>query len=83
MGKTGIFAVMSVSINSRPRRPIRPGRRAANHPKCPTRFLWKRGSYCTQGLISETNVFNLTDQDMVIYARPARIAGLTEDRARP
>src|SRR5262249_14229272 len=32
-------------------------------PEIPTRFLWKPENIALRGLISETNVFNLTDQE--------------------
>src|SRR5262249_35416009 len=32
-------------------------------PEIPTRFLWKARNIALRGLISETNVFNLTNQE--------------------
>jgi hypothetical protein len=36
---------------------------APEPPETPTRFLWLPLDIAPQGLISETNVFNLIDQD--------------------
>jgi hypothetical protein len=36
---------------------------AQNHPKPPPDSFWKHWNIALRGLISETNVFNLTDQE--------------------
>jgi hypothetical protein len=44
------------------RRQNRPGH-VPEPPEIPTRNLWNCGDHAPKRLISETNVFNLTDQD--------------------